>query len=135
LKVVIDTNVLMSGIFFTGPPFEILQKWHQGKFEIVISPAIEEEYNRVAQRLNSNFPDIDIRSILEIIKNHSKSVNIFKKISNVCSDPHDDKFFECAVNSDCTLIISGDRHLLDASGFMNIRVLKPRDFLDKYFKK
>jgi len=135
LKVIIDTNVLISGIFFNGLPFEILRKWQQGKFDLIISPAIFEEYNRVAQRLNKRYPDINIYPILRFIKNHSKSAHISKTVSNVCADPQDDKFFECAVNSDCTIIISGDKHLLDVSGVMNIDVLKPKEFIDRYFSE
>lgn len=129
MKVIIDTNVLISGIFFNGLPFEILRKWQQGKFDLIISPAIFEEYNRDARRLNKRYPDINIYPILRFIKNHSKSAHISKTVSNVCADLQDDKFFECAVNSDCTIIISGDKHLLDVSGVMNIDVFKPKEYI------
>jgi len=59
MKVVLDTNVLVSGIFFSGPPAEILRAWSQGKFKLVLSPEIIDEYTRVSAELADKFPDID----------------------------------------------------------------------------
>jgi len=50
----------------------------------------------------------------------------------VCDDPDDDKFLACALVSGCKLIVSGDKHLLKVSGFGNIEILRPRDFVEKY---
>jgi predicted nucleic acid-binding protein len=50
----------------------------------------------------------------------------------VCVDPEEDKFLACALASGSNLVVSGDRHLLQVSGYQNIEVLKPRDFLDKH---
>ena len=47
MKIVLDTNVLMSGIFFSGPPHEILKLWWDGQIELLITDAIFEEYQRV----------------------------------------------------------------------------------------
>jgi len=50
----------------------------------------------------------------------------------VCEDPNDDKFFACALSSECEVIISGDKHLLKVTGYKNIKVLKPREFVTAY---
>ena len=50
----------------------------------------------------------------------------------VSEDPDDDKFFACALVSESEVIVSGDKHLLKASGYRGIKVLKPRDFVNKY---
>jgi predicted nucleic acid-binding protein len=55
MKVVLDTNVLVSGIFFSGPPAEILRAWSQGKFKLVLSPQILDEYTRVSAELAGKF--------------------------------------------------------------------------------
>jgi putative PIN family toxin of toxin-antitoxin system len=44
LKIVLDTNVFISGVFFTGPPFKILEAWRDDKLKIVISREILDEY-------------------------------------------------------------------------------------------
>ncbi len=47
MKIVLDTNVFVSGVFFTGPPYEILNAWRQAVVQIVVSPEILDEYRRV----------------------------------------------------------------------------------------
>lgn len=58
MKVVLDTNVLVSGIFFSGPPAGILRAWSQGKLQLVLSPEILDEYMRVSAELAVKYPDI-----------------------------------------------------------------------------
>jgi uncharacterized protein len=47
MNVILDTNVLVSGIFFKGPPFQILLAWKNKKFKLITTHAILEEYKRV----------------------------------------------------------------------------------------
>ena len=47
MKVVLDTNVLMSAISFGGAPAKVLDAWRDGVYGLVVSPAIEKEYARV----------------------------------------------------------------------------------------
>ena len=61
MKVVLDTNVVISGIFFSGPPREILHSWSRGKIQLLLTPEIFEEYQRVAAELNQKYPSIEIR--------------------------------------------------------------------------
>ncbi len=51
-----------------------------------------------------------------------------------CEDPDDNKFIECAIASKTKLIISGDKHLLKISGYREIVVHNPRNFVDLYLK-
>ena len=132
MKVILDTNVLVSGIFFTGPPYQILKAWHDGKLKLVISPEILEEYQRVGAALAEKFPAIDLGKILELVTIKAEMVQAQSLPAPVCVNPDDDKFLACALASNCNVIVSGDKHLLDVSGFREIRVLKPRDFLDEY---
>ena len=49
MKVVLDTNVFISGVFFSGPPYQILKAWREGKIQLVVSEKIFEEYVRVGE--------------------------------------------------------------------------------------
>lgn len=60
MKVIVDTNVIISGIFFSGPPYEILNAWRDKKFQIVISPTIVDEYQRVGKELEEQFSEINV---------------------------------------------------------------------------
>jgi putative PIN family toxin of toxin-antitoxin system len=63
-KVVIDTNVFVSGIFFSGPPSRILKAWQDDRILIAISEDIIEEYRRVTEELSKKLKDVEIDSIL-----------------------------------------------------------------------
>jgi len=60
MKTVRYTNVFISGIFFSGPPSQILQAWKNKKLRILLSQDILDEYHRVAESLSSKYPTIDI---------------------------------------------------------------------------
>lgn len=132
MKIVLDTNVLVSGIFFSGPPYKILKAWHERKIQLVLSVEILDEYRRVAAELGSQFPDIDISSFLDLITVYGDIIEAPPLPDRVCDDPDDDKFIACAMAGKIKVIVSGDKHLLKTNGFHNIHVLKPRDFVEKY---
>ena len=132
MKIVLDTNVFISGIFFTGPPYLILRAWQDGKIELVVSPDILDEYIRVGDILADHYPNIDLTPVLDYVIRNAV-VHIAKPLPGpVSEDPDDDKFIACALASEATIIISGDKHLLNLSGYYEIEILKPREFVDKY---
>ena len=132
LKVVMDTNVFVSGVFFSGPPYQILKAWQSGEFELVASLEILNEYRRVGEILAEERPAIDLKPILNFVLEHAIIYEPSVLKEPVCEDPDDDKFFACALASGSRVIISGDKHLLKVSGYQGIEVLKPREFVDRY---
>ena len=132
MKVVIDTNVIISGVFFGGPPALILKAWHDGVLQLVVSPEILEEYYEVCERISVRHPDVDITRILVLIAHHSQVVEAPPLAEQVSRDSDDDKFIACAVASDTQIIISGDNDLLTVSDYESVQVLTPRDFVDKH---
>jgi putative PIN family toxin of toxin-antitoxin system len=134
MRVVLDTNVFVSGVFFSGPPYDILNAWRDGRVEIVVSPEILQEYVRVGEELAHRFPGIDLRPTLELLAVNARMVQPPPLPEPVCSDPDDDKFFACALTGGTKVICSGDKALLKASGYSGIKVLSPREFVEKYVK-
>ena len=134
MKIVLDTNVLISGIFFSGPPHQILKAWQEDKIKIIVSEDILLEYQRVAEELSHQFSSVDIDQILELLTVHAEIVDTRDFQITICEDPDDNKFLSCALASKSKIIVSGDKHLLKISGLEGIQVLKPREFTDKYFK-
>ena len=63
---------------------------------------------------------------------HSEFIDTQGINISVCEDPDDNKFLECAVASSCRIIISGDKHLLELTGYEKINVLNARTFVEKY---
>jgi uncharacterized protein len=131
VKVVLDTNVFVSGVFFSGPPHLILQAWRGGKLQLVISPEIFDEYSRVGEELGKQFPAVDLRPVLELVTHNAEMISPADSAEPICGDPDDDKFFLCAISAPCKVIVSGDKHLLVKSGYGGVQVLKPRDFIEK----
>jgi putative PIN family toxin of toxin-antitoxin system len=74
VKVALDTNVFVSGVFFSGPPYQILEAWRDGEIQVLVSPAILEEYHRVMLELSVRFPEIDPRSLVDFLAVHSEIV-------------------------------------------------------------
>lgn len=132
MRVILDTNVFISGVFFSGPPNRILNAWRDGKLKLVMSPEIFEEYLRVGAALSEQFPSIDLGQIFELVTIRAELVHARSLPDPVCVDPDDDKFLACAIAGKSKVIVSGDKHLLRVSGFREIRVLKPREFVDEY---
>jgi uncharacterized protein len=132
LKVVMDTNVFVSGVFFSGPPYQILKAWQSGEFELVVSQEILDEYRRVGEIMGEERPAVDLKPFLTYVLEHAKVYKSAALNEPICEDPDDDKFFACALASESKIIISGDKHLLKVSGYRGIQVLKPREFVDTY---
>jgi len=129
MKATLDTNVLMSGIFFGGVPGRVLEAWRDDRFKWFVTADIIDEYREVSERLHRKVPRIDPRGWIALIEDEATSI-VPKDLTNpVCEDPDDDKFVACALASDA-IIVSGDHHLLDVNGRSGICVRKPRDFLD-----
>jgi len=134
VKIVVDTNVFVSGVFFSGPPFEVLDAWRRNKVTLVISPDILSEYQRTGDALGEKFPGVDLEPWIELLVLKAKLVNAPPLPDRVCTDPDDDMFLACAIASRTKLIVSGDKHLLAVSGYQGVTVLKPRAFVDRYLK-
>jgi len=130
--IVLDTNVFISGVFYSGPPFEVLQAWRDRRISIVVSAEILEEYRRVGERLARDFPGVDIKPFLALLAVEADVVLAPALPEHVCEDPEDDKFIACAIAGGCKVIVSGDKLLRKVSGYKGIEVLTPRRFVEDH---
>ena len=130
MRAVLDTNVLVSGIFFGGIPGSILEVWTEGGFELCLTPLIFDEYLRVCERLGGFRPELEYRGLLAAILGHSTLIADAAPGTAITTDPDDDKFMLCAKQIKA-LVVSGDQHLLDADGWSGVEVLTPRAFLTR----
>ena len=99
MKVVLDTNVLISGIFFSGPPYRILKAWQEGQIQLALTGKILEEYRRVAEQLHRQFPAINLQRIFELLIINAEIVPDQILPVTICDDPDDVKFIACALTS------------------------------------
>jgi putative PIN family toxin of toxin-antitoxin system len=129
MRVVLDTNVFVSGVFFSGPPYQILKAWQQQRLDIVVSAPILEEYRRVGKKLADQFRGVDLNPVHDLVAARAVVVEPVELPEPVCDDP-DDKFIACPMSGRAQYIVSGDKHLLRLSGYQGVEILTPRQFFD-----
>lgn len=129
VKVVIDTNVLVSATLFGGNPEQILDSAEEGKIKILISEEILEEFKGVLQRKFGFSLDI-VEITVSAIKEISTLVTPTQRLNVIKKKEDDNRILECAVEGKVQYIVSGDkRHLLPLKEYQGIKILSPAQFL------
>ncbi|MEI8011856.1 MAG: putative toxin-antitoxin system toxin component, PIN family [Candidatus Omnitrophota bacterium] len=131
MKVVIDTNVLVSGLFFSGTPARILKAWHTGQFQLLLSDEILHEYKLVLHEMTQKKPVLNPQKIVSFIRHTAHFVKPVTLHHQVCTDKDDDKFIACALAAKA-IIVTGDKALLKTAGYKNLTVLTPSEFEQRY---
>lgn len=132
--VVLDTNVLISAIFFGGKPGTLVRLAIEGELVAATSAALISELEGV---LLSKFRLPPSR--VELIVAEWKALSLFTEpsleFSLILEDPSDNRLLECAVSAKADAIVSGDRHLLSLKTFRGIPIFTPHDFLAQWRKE
>ncbi len=128
MRVVLDTNVVVSGAFFGVAPRALLDAALDGRFHVVMTPQILDEYLRVCDRLSDSYPRADFRPLVTHLAAEGSLVPDTEGSERITADPDDDKFMRCAWLAGA-VVVSGDRHLLAADGWNGVRVQTPSAFL------
>jgi uncharacterized protein len=134
MRLVVDTNVFISGVFFSGPPHAILRSWSRDSITLVLSAEILTEYQVTGNELAAKFPEVDLSPWLELVVAKGIIVDPAPLPEQVCTDPDDDKFLACALAARTRYVTSGDRALVATSGYRGITVLTPRQFVDRHLR-
>ena len=131
MKAVVDTNVFVSS-FFGGNPRRVIDLWKSGELTLCLSAAIVDEYTAVLRRLGLDGEE-ELGELLDLFARGTYLLFAAETpaIAVVAADPADDKFIACAVALKADVIVTGDRALLDIGNYMGIRILSPRQLLDK----
>jgi len=130
IKVVLDTNIFISALFWKGVPYQIFKKSLQKEISVFISPVILDE---LKEKLLVKFklPSEKVKEFLEIIVFNSKIVYPRKKLDIIKKDPSDNKIIECALEAKASFVISGDKHLLGIKEYKGIKIISPKEFLSQ----
>src|SRR3990167_3581967 len=128
MKVVIDTNIFVSGIFCKGSPHQVLLAWRQGRYTLITSVDILSEISKVLNDFEIKLPKEMINEWIELIIKNSIIVEPKEKIQAVKEDPKDDMFIEAAVTAKADYVISGDKHLLKLKQFGDTKIISASQF-------
>lgn len=131
MKIVVDTNVLISGVFFGGYPRKILSSVVNKEITACATAEIVDEYEEIVQEMIERKQGHINRAILAPL---IKAMEIIESTSHIeiCRDPDDDKFLECAKDSRSLYVVSGDKDLLVIEKYENIQIITAKDFCEKY---
>ena len=134
MKIVIDTNVLISGVFFGGFPGKILSAVVGQKLTAYATTEIINEYEEIVQEMINRKQGHINKAILSPL---IKAMEIIEPVTHIeiCRDPDDNKFLECAKDSHALYIVSGDKDLLVIEQFENVQIVTAKDFCEKYFSE
>lgn len=127
IRVVPDTNILISSVFWRGKPYEVISRGLKGEYILITSKEILEEFvNRLINKFG--FPEDQLAKLIEAIFNN---YHIVQKVStlNVVRDPNDNKIIETAIDGRAKYIVTGDPDLTDIKEFQGIKILNPDEFL------
>jgi len=128
MKIVLDTNVFISGIFWEGNfCSQIIDKWRKGIFQLVSSPKLIEELIETLRSFKISMDEELIEEWKNFIIENSIMVDPIMSIKAVKDDPEDDKFVEAAVYGEADFIVSQDKHLLKLKEYNKIKILKPEE--------
>lgn len=130
-RVVLDANVYVSALLApTGSPAQILERWADGQFDVIVSPLLLAELERVLRRpkFKKSIPVIQIDALLSALSEEGVWAADPEAQSGTTPDPGDDYLVALARAGDAECIVSGDTHLTQLSD-PRPPVLTPREFL------
>jgi len=133
LKVVLDTNILVSALLFRGELSLIVELWKNGKLIPLISKETFRELKAVLEYPKFCLTKGEIRTIIEEeILPFFEVVEVADEVSGVCRDPDDDKFISCALSASADAVVSGDKHLCELHIYKSVRIIKAADLLKMF---
>ena len=131
MNVILDTNVFVSGLFFTGRPYRILKGWQSGQFSLFATFEILEEYERVIREFSHKSLKFDANRTIAFIRKNVRLVKPTHLSDQICDDPDDDMFIAGALPVKA-IIVTGDKALLRCAGYKSLVILTPAEFEKQY---
>ena len=130
--VVIDTNVLVSGLLFGGSPGKLVELWKKGHIRPYMTQEMIDEVIRVLAYPKFQLTESEIHYLLyvELLPFFEIVVAATGPVI-VESDPGDDIFLRGAEAAGARFVITGDKHLLSVRTYKNIAILTPTQFLQR----
>lgn len=138
MRVVLDTNVLVSGLLFPGgPPSRLIVAWRSGAFDLVVSDFVIDElvrtWHHLARRLKYLPSDLDdfldtLRLRSEMVQINAGSLGV--AIAAGLRDPDDIPILAMLIGAAADFIVTGDKDLLAMSG--TFPILTPAEFEGRF---
>lgn len=131
MRVVLDTNVLISATLWNGCSKRILERVESGEIDLLMSTETLLEYvqtmnyDEIKEKIKNK--SLEINYSIDKIRLLSKMISTTSKL-NICIDTDDNKILECAVDGKADFIITYDKHLLILKEYKKIKIITPDEF-------
>ena len=130
MRVVLDTNVLISAILLKGRLSRFRELWKSGTLSPVFSKETFQEFKTVLSYLKFSLSKNEIKAVIEDeILPYFEVIDIKEKIDGVCRDPNDDMFLAVAFNARAPYVVTGDKDLLALRKYKSIEIVSPQEYL------
>ena len=133
LKVVADTNTIISGLLWKGNESKLLQEAEEENIRLFISKEILEEIEQVINydQLQKYIAESELtkEQLLEKVNSLCHIVFGEKLNIDICRDKRDNKIIECAVHAKADFIVSGDKDILSLKEYEKIKIISTNGIL------
>ena len=131
MKIVIDTNIVISATFFGGIPRKVIDLVIKGNVIAYTNAAILAEYEETTLDMTVSKKGNINQELFDRFINKIEVVDSVAVV-NVCRDPDDNKFIACAVDAKAIYIVSGDKDLLTVEKYDEIEIVTAKEFYERY---
>lgn len=130
MRVVLDTNVVISALLFRGTAARLVPLWQRGRIVPLLTGPMLEEYLRALAYPKFRLTEDEIRGLVEEeLLPFARPVTVRRRLRVVGRDPDDDKFIECAVSGRARFLITGDLDLRSVGSYRKVLIVTPGEFL------
>jgi putative PIN family toxin of toxin-antitoxin system len=136
IRAVLDTNVVISALLFSGPPSQLVSAWQSSRLRPVVSAQVLDEYIRVLAYPKFKLTNAEIRGLVEEeLFPFIETVKVPPSISPKVRDPDDAKFITCAATAGVRWLVSGDDDLLSLHRVKSVEIVSVAEFLHHLKRK
>jgi len=129
MRLILDTNVVVSALLWGGVPYRLLQLAAEGEVQLFTSPVLAAEFGEILARPHFHAKLLEQGTSAEALSTlyleFARSVSPLAVPRVVPNDPDDDHVLACAVTAQASLIVSGDKHLLSLRSYQGIQIVNP----------
>jgi len=133
MRVVLDTNVVVSALLFKTALSKIIDLWQRGAIIPAISKDTFQELQTVLAYPKFALTPDEIRAMLEgEILPFFEVIEVREDVKGICADSADDKFLACALATSSDYLVSGDKAVTELKQYKSVKIIKPSEFLKMF---
>lgn len=126
MKILVDTNVVISGLIAKGACSEILEDLVYSHTPLITPYILTECQDSLLHKFHLS--NATVKALLSVIDQHFLKGKSSTNLLNVCRDADDNQIFADALINRVDIILSGDKDLLSIESYEGIRIVAPKDY-------